>query len=404
METTSYRIPAANINALRADLAKLQARAEKIAKKGDLADVTPIGLEIVERVVEGEKVFFICRVTGSTPKLAGWTFIATLQHEEAGTILRSVPTASFPEGTLTRFREATPACDHCRYNRRRNDTFVVRHDDGAVKQVGRNCLAAFTGVTNPDALAAMAEFVALAGQIADAAQSEGGPRAEVVSSTETFLGYVVCSIRESGWLSRTKARDLGGRATADHAWTAMHPTPMTRREDRLFPTDADRALALTALGWVNEHFDNATSESLGDYEHNLRVALAGGMVTHRLAGIVGSAIGYYERAIGRILTNKVAAERRAAANEVGWVGTPKKRETFSVTLVAVFDYESTYGVVHAHKFLTSTGAVIMWKTGSDKLDLGEYTLTGSVKEHSEYRGEKQTVVTRCKAEKVAVAA
>jgi exo-beta-1,3-glucanase (GH17 family) len=39
----------------------------------------------------------------------------------------------------------------------------------------------------------------------------------------------------------------------------------------------------------------------------------------------------------------------------------------------------------------------MWKTGTEKLELGQYKLTGTVKEHSEYKGELQTVMTRCKA-------
>lgn len=412
METERvFKIPAGNLPALQARLAVLTKRASKIAKKGNLADSTSIGLVVGERIVERAeneihpRVYFLCTVSGSTPKLAGWSFIATLQHEEGGTILRSVPTASFPEGTLTPYRFAGPACEHCKYNRKRNDTFVVRHDNGSVKQVGRNCLADFTGVKSPEALAAMAELLAAAGEAAEASESGGGGGGEITEDIGAYLAYVAASIRHDGWLSRTKARDEGGQATADIAWNVMHPArgEHERRQSRgewIAPSERDIESAKTALAWSDIHLTEADPNTLGDYEHNLRVAVVGGIVTHRLAGIAASLISYYERAQGKILRAKAAESIKDAANKAGYVGAVGKRCSFKASLVAVFDFTSNYGVVHVHKFLTPEGSVLVWKTGSDKLDLGSYDIAGSVKEHSEYKGELQTVLTRCKATKL----
>ena len=56
--------------------------------------------------------------------------------------------------------------------------------------------------------------------------------------------------------------------------------------------------------------------------------------------------------------------------------------------------------MHIHTFKDDAGNVLVWKTTSNSLyDCEEgqrYTLTGTVKEHSEYRDEKQTLLTRCK--------
>lgn len=424
METPrTFKIPAKNLAALQENIAKLAKRAEKVAKRGNLADATPIALTVGEKISEkvseredGCKVYFVCEVTGMTPKLAGWTFIATLQHEDGGTILRSAPTASFPEGTLNRFRTATSACEHCKYNRKRNDTFVVRNDDGRVMQVGRNCLADFTGVQSPEALAAMAELIASAGELCEMYEmyesGEGG-RGEIVEDITAYLAYVAAAIRIHGWVSRTKAResyDMGGTAlaTADRAWTAMHPTPFTRKEDCSDITDADRLLAESAIAYTESSLTEALSSSLSDYEHNLRVACNGSVVTARLAGIVASIIGYYERAQSKIQQAKVAAEISARGATAGYVGEIKKKGTFRVSLVAVFSFSSTYGVTNVHKFATVEGNLLVWKTGTEKLALGEYVLTGTVKEHAVYKGrngdELQTVVTRCKAELVKAAA
>lgn len=37
-------------------------------------------------------------------------------------------------------------CNHCGTNRNRTSTYLLQSDDGEVKQVGSNCLEAFTGI------------------------------------------------------------------------------------------------------------------------------------------------------------------------------------------------------------------------------------------------------------------
>src|ERR1041385_1456582 len=49
------------------------------------------GRPITEEVLRPGYEVKIVRVSGPAPKLAGWSFIAVLQHEEAGNIIRHVP-------------------------------------------------------------------------------------------------------------------------------------------------------------------------------------------------------------------------------------------------------------------------------------------------------------------------
>ena len=401
METKRvFKIPAGNLGLLQSKIADLAKRAEKAAKKGALTDYTPIGLIVGEKVVEPQKdpvtllplparVYFMCEVTGMAPKLAGWTFIATLQHEDGGTILRTVPTANVAEGLLKPYRNSKPACDHCKVNRKRNDTFVVRHDDGSIKQVGRNCLADFTGCKSPQTIAAMAQFLATAAGLAEDFEGGFGGGGEIIENLADYLGFVAAAIRLNGWLSRTKAREneFGPQATANVAWNMMHPSP---KQKLILPTEADTALALKALEWCDAQLTaGAEADTLNDYQHNLHVAVAGGVVSFRLAGIAASLINYYEREIGKTLTFEKALT-------AGYVGTVGKRETFKLNLVQVFSRDSDYGVQHIHKFLTDEGAVVIWKTTSDKFEQGVYEVTGTVKAHDEFRGAPQTVLTRCK--------
>ncbi len=87
------------------------------------------------------------------------------------------------------------------------------------------------------------------------------------------------------------------------------------------------------------------------------------------------------------------------------VGEVGKRMTLKVTYVSRASWENEYGcsvwcndTTYLHKFADADGNILVWKTTNFiPADYGtEVTLTGTVKEHSEYDGELQTVVTRCK--------
>ena len=60
--------------------------------------------------------------------------------------------------------------------------------------------------------------------------------------------------------------------------------------------------------------------------------------------------------------------------------------------------------MYAHNFKDEHGNVMVWKSGTYPEALGEdgkkVLLKGTVKEHSEYKDEKQTVLTRCKVQEV----
>jgi len=402
----TYMIPAANLEHLQSKIAELAKRQAKIAKKGALADVTPIGITVGEKIVVEvaddygvmrKRVRFPVTITGDRPMLAGWEFIATIAHEEAGNLLLSLPTAEIGEDLLKPYRTSPSACDHCHTKRQRNDTFIVRQEiTGIVKQVGRNCLADFLGNVSPHAIAAMAELLAAAGALAAGGESDnwlmGGGR--LAAEMHEYLTWVACAIRTGGWLSRTQAKEQGGTATADVAWDWM-TAPTSELGKHPKPTAEDAARASLVLEWADQHLNDADPNSLSDYEHNLRVVTNGSVATARNAGIAASLISYYERTL--------AKEHEAlAAKAAGHFGKPGDKGTWTLTLVGVYDADSMYGTVHIHRFLTLAGQTAIWKTGSIRLDPGTiYEVKGAIKEHGEYKSIPQTILTRCKATKKA---
>lgn len=90
------------------------------------------------------------------------------------------------------------------------------------------------------------------------------------------------------------------------------------------------------------------------------------------------------------------------------VGEVGEKLTVVVTYTHTASWENGYGgywnsgVTNLHTFKDEDGNVFIWKTGKFiEADYGtKMTLSGTVKEHSEYKGIKQTALTRCKVEEV----
>jgi hypothetical protein len=401
MATDTYKVTPERLDALKLRLAKFTLKALKLGVTPPDYTVSGLNTKIVkvltsDNALSGGDVrdkviaWHDVTLTSEPIKLAGWTFVATLDHaSEAGVILRAVPGETVP----TSYRDAKPVCNHCGLDRMRKETFVVRHDDGTWKVVGRNCLADFMGVDPARAaeLATMAIELRAGLDDEDAFASSGGGGLHHFSLVD-FLDYVAVSIRTSGWLSRKAARDSreSVTSTADEALLMVFPPPRLKVPP-VEPGDHDRAVA--ALAWARELRANATKE-LTDYEHNVYVVTAGEAITRKEAGIAASIIPTYERWLGRETERRLRAKNDAASAHFGEVG---KREVFTLTPTDFKMFDSDFGVRTMAKFLDAAGNVAVWWTGevSEPFEVGEtIVVKATVKEHSLYNGVKQTVLSR----------
>lgn len=161
---------------------------------------------------------------------------------------------------------------------------------------------------------------------------------------------------------------------------------------RRMPTEEDRVLAKKALERMEAELEG--KETLTDYEHNLRVVLRAGVVSFRTAGLAASLLPAYSRLLGEEIRRQRWANRAATSQHVG---TVSKRQVFKgLVLEAVISIDTDFGGLHIHRFVDESGNVLVWKTGTTKLEEGyTYSVKGTVKEHGDYKGCKQTLLTRC---------
>ena len=92
------------------------------------------------------------------------------------------------------------------------------------------------------------------------------------------------------------------------------------------------------------------------------------------------------------------ATRLAAAAASSHVGTVGQRITITAaTAKLVTSWETLYGTTRLYKFTDNQGNVFVWRASRAIKISDGMAIKGTVKDHSEYNGIKQTVLTRCAA-------
>jgi hypothetical protein len=375
---TLFKIPAPCLPRFEKELAKLSKRSEKLT--GFAITHAVIGRETKNHGTPSELVIYDVFLLADTPVIDGWVFVARIDHSnETGNIVRTVPnlTCEIPEV----YRTASPDCDHCKMKRKRRDTFVLWNPEtNEFQQVGSSCLIDFFG-HDPYKIARLAEMLGFATEIAAANQDFDESSISLADrrwiNVEDFLGYVAMTIRTRGWVS-------GGMAFRDDALVATRVVAfglMMDNNER--PSADDTLIARNALEWAR---DLAMQDDLNDYLHNINVVAGSTYCEHRSLGLAASIVPAYQRS---------CVPTRAKSET--WIGEPGKKIRGRVVVERAMVFDTMYGRKTMYIFRTDSGAVIKWSTTvSAGLSVGEtVVLSGKVKDHETYKGEKQTTVTHC---------
>jgi hypothetical protein len=366
-----------------------------------------------------EVLFNHVEMTGGVAKLAGWEFAATLEHDvETGlTVLRT--SSAFGQELPPRFRKSTPVCDHCGFDRKRKDTYVVFNaETGEFKQVGRQCIKDFLGHVDPNqalSIAAMwqdVETILTGGYDPDENDDwrewsndiNRGP----VMDLNMFVERAVAVVRVFGFVSRKSVMEKGeGYVTSGRVMDHLFPTRDQLKSDKFVaemnstePTDDDKSKATAAIAWIKAH----NPDDLNDYMFNLFAATANEIMPFRRAGIVTSLVSAYNRHIefedARVLKAKDWQNKIASAKHVGEVG--KRLRGLTLTVIRVIPREGNYGVTYITALEDAERNQFTWFASGTELSAGKtYKVDGTVKSHGDFKGMPQTILQRCKATVIA---
>lgn len=284
-------------------------------------------------------------------------------------------------------------CDHCGTNRQRSAVYICRNIDGREVQVGTGCLKEYTGI-NPHSIISWATVKDVFEDLDHIDYEriehfgyryyEIGKVLALACDIVSTYGYVKSDMPDSTKLRLINAID-----------------------DDDTPSDEAVKKAALIIDWIK------ANEAANNFSDTIVSNMYGPL---DLGYIDKSRIGY--AAYVPVTYDKEMEKRRlAAANPSQHVGEIGKRikivpKTAEVLTSWKTSYGSGYNCVTTYlwKIVDENDNVFTWKTSNDVFvyNKNEYgdddyhhpimpsSIVGTVKDHTEFRGVKQTQLTRCK--------
>lgn len=397
----TYKIHESLMEGLEKKVATIR---RKCAKYGCDFTFKRVGEEFVKFKDYGVQRYVIVEAEG-TAQMNGWQFVASIEHTPKGNIIRKALTdIEVP----IRYWTSDTYCEHCNTNRMRKGTLLVRNEEtGEFKQVGHSCIKDYTHGMDASWAAYMASLTDIFEQEEQTGFGGGlAFKGEYISVVE-ILQYTAELVKLYGYKKRYDDGDYIPNNTAtmvEEYYNYNHGgffiTEAQRKaiaeeiERTGFNPESEYAVetARNALDWL------AQQDESSDYMHNLKVIAAADYINSAKFGMLCSLIPCYNRALEREKAqqekNQQAEKEAKVADYIGKVGD---RITIAVAdCICVASWGTDFGVTCLYKIVDDAGNVYMWKTANFVDTERVKTVVGTIKEHSEYKGVKQNIITRCR--------
>ena len=302
-------------------------------------------------------------------KLGDYTVAAVIEHgEKDKNLVYPCRDITIPNKYFT----GKGVCEHCKTNHNRVKTvLLIDNNTNEFKQVGTGCLKEYTGVTD---IALVGAYKALNCIIENNDIAYGYTGALPTRKYIETFDYLVRCVH----LYNTVGYNKDNKEKAD----AVKPEDITE-------TDAKAAEETIAF------FNNM--EDTDAFLNNIKVTITNEYCKPN-NGFVAYAYVAYLKEKERIEEENKRKNELDTITYYGEVGN--KIKDIKVTGRCVAGYDTQFGYTYIYKFKDDEGHIFIWKTTKDidTDDEGIFVgqIAGTIKEHSEYAGEKQTVLTRCK--------
>ena len=354
----------------------------------------PIKVSCVEVFVEG------------LYKINDWAFVGTIEFTDNGNIIRLADN-SFEGKIPSKYLHTPKICEHCGKIRNRKDTYLIYNDKtNEFKQVGSSCLLDYTQGLDADECAKIMACLDKVKNLGDVDYIKDEFFNSYSSSScgcdNTIKNYAIALIKAKGY----HKMDNGIGSASDLCAFYFHDC---------FKEDWEREFSKLTLASDDEvkaidEYAQQYIESNNMYMRNASLAWLKGCIEYRDFGLICSFINTYLKEV---------AKRSAIDRNNEFVGNIGDRITIKVASYRCLfsnSYEVAYHTwvgSYTYEIIDEEGHTFIWKSSKDfdlcgvttKEGYGEFCdckvkeIVATIVAHDEYKGIKQTKLSRGKITK-----
>lgn len=315
-------------------------------------------------------------------KLGNWAVVGSLMALGVENLLFNLSADPRDIAAVERYSLSKLECQHCNQKRTRHSSYILRSSEtGQHICVGKNCLKDFTGINPADALA-MAKMYELV--FSDWTDKEDFAKASYTVPVAFYLASVLHVSREHGFVTRKESKTSGAWATADQA-RAFISEP-----DCIALCEPHMRKARKIIEW------SKTLPNILGYNSNIKLILKQDCISmeHKMLALAASSVLAYDRAI----SNASADAQQVPSQFVGAVGD---KLTMELQILRIIHFETEFGVKSLVIMKDGSGNRFKWMASRlpqvfDESEGKQMLCKFTIKEHSEYNTQNQTVATRLK--------
>jgi len=316
-------------------------------------------------------------------------------------------------------------------DRRRNATFMLLPPKGGIMQVGATCLQDYT--RDGDAAKMVSLFSLYEGVINDLrafdddyARDLTSPPAKGAATPILVLALAACAIQKHGFVSSKKAAesqfaDVPLKPTWEYVDDGIYRmghgadpfdgllNPTAEHGDRKRDAAELEPFYDTARKTIEWAKEASPADPTNEYLYNLKTLCTAQIATHRDFPTLTSGVGAYERSM--VSRKKEQIAKAAPAGSAGHLGNAGDKLWMRLLVTRRGRKEERYGreikVTHIYGFSTEEGHSLVYfssrtlylhdETGNplSEIKVGEWRwLSFTVKDHSQYKGQPETIITR----------
>lgn len=305
--------------------------------------------------------------------------IAVLEHFDNANMIYTIKEGiTIPE----KYQTVKSYCEHCNSMRTRNKTVLLQDQDGNIKQVGTTCIKEYTGIDGIDIISGYQDIYAICLEDCKIDYINIDQYPKNIIETIDYLTACIQLITAKGYNKET---------TKYKAWEIASKDEQNNKHQKT---------AKQVIQYFRDH------QYTDNFLNNIKTALS--QEYTKLSGFVAYAYIAYQK---ELENDKKKAQKQAESTisqHVGKIGDKIQKE---LTLKYRYSYDTNYtyygGTSYIYIFMDDKGNQYKWNTSKflEKIIDNEYKsvnindkiiVKGTIKEHTEYKGTKQTVLTRCK--------